>query len=273
MMPMKMDKKTTVILTILCLAAAFMDISGLPGVLLRIPFADVDPVIIPLMINFCLIGIMAFLTLRVFRISYPFGFTANGLAAGLKKYAPPGILAGVLSFIAFFAGLYPFDYSPSVHKILIEGILYYFGVAAVEEFYVRGLFLNITESLAYKNEHKTVIAVIVSSIVFGLGHIPGMVGMGPAVIIFKVISTIGMGIYFGTVYKRTGNILIPVIMHALIDICALPYCFTQHMRYEPVTLVILIVTYTALAVYCCVDLLRGDRNAQREEPRKAGRAG
>lgn len=256
---MKTNRKTIIILSIICLVAAFMDITGLPCVLFRIIIADVDPVIIPLMINFCLIGIVAFLMLRFFRIRYPFGFTSDGLAEGLKKYGLPGIAAGILSFIAFFIGLYPFDYSPSVYKILIEGILYYIGVAIVEEFYVRGFFLNIVESLAYRKENKTVIAILISSLVFGLGHIPGMIGMGIEVIVFKVISTIGMGIYFGTIYKKTNNIWVPIIMHALIDICALPYCFTRNMRYEPVSLVILIITYTALALYCGLILCNSEK--------------
>ena len=37
-----MNKKTKVVLTVLCLVITFMDISGLPGVLLSIDVADVD---------------------------------------------------------------------------------------------------------------------------------------------------------------------------------------------------------------------------------------
>ena len=78
---------------------------------------------------------------------------------------------------------------------------------------------------------------IVSSVVFGLGHIPGMIGMGVGVITFKLISTIGMGFYFGMIYKKTKNLWVPIIMHAIIDICALPYCFTVNMRYETISLI------------------------------------
>lgn len=85
---------------------------------------------------------------------------------------------------------------------------------------------------------------------FGFGHIPGMIDMGIGVIVFKLISTIGMGFYFGTIYKKTGNIWVPIIMHTIIDICALPYCFTQNMRYETISLIILVITYTALMLYC-----------------------
>lgn len=254
-----MDKKTKIVLTALCLGIAFMDISGLPGVLIHISFADVDPYIIPLMINFVFIGILALAVIKIFGITYRFGFTHHGLGDGLKRYAVPGVIAGILSFAAFFIGLYPFDYSPTIWKILIEGIIYYVGVGIVEEFYVRGLFLNIVESFAEKKAHKTEIAVIVSSVVFGLGHIPGMLGMGLFVILFKVISTIGMGLYFGTIYKKTGNLWVPIVMHSVIDICALPYCFTQNMRYETSSLIILVITYTALAVWSSAMLFGGKK--------------
>ena len=254
-----MNIKTKVILTILCLVIAFMDISGMPGVLLNINVADVDPYIIPLMVNFILIGMLSIIVLKIFKITYKFGFTVSGLGERLKKYALPGIIAGILSFIAFFVGLFPFDYKPTIWKLLIEGFLYYIGVGIVEEFYVRGLFLNLVEEFVHKNANKTEIAIIVSSVVFGLGHIPGMMGMGIGVILFKVISTIGMGFYFGTIYKKTQNLWVPIVMHSFIDICALPYCFTQNMRYETSTLIILVITYMALTIYCGLILFKEKR--------------
>lgn len=255
-----MSKKQKVILIILCLCIAFMDISGLPGGLLKVNIADVNPYIIPLMINFIIIGMLAIVVLKLFKITYDFGFSASGLREGLKRYAAPGIVAGVLSFVAFFIGLFPFDYKPTIWKILIEGILYYVEVGIIEEFYVRGLFLNIVEAFVDRKDNKTEIAIIVSSVVFGLGHIPGMLGMGIGVILFKAISTIGMGFYFGIIYKKTGNLWGPIIMHSFIDICALPYCFTQNMRYETVLIIILVITYVALAVYCISFLLNKKMN-------------
>lgn len=57
-----------------------MDISGLPGVLLKITIADIDHYVIPLMINFIFIGIIAIAVLKLFHITYNFGFSSNGLA-------------------------------------------------------------------------------------------------------------------------------------------------------------------------------------------------
>lgn len=251
------NKKEISIITILTLVIAFMDISGLPSVLLfDITIADVDSFIIPLMINFVLIGIIAFLILRFLCPSWKMGFTTKGLWNGIKRYCPAGIIAGLLSCIAFWIGLRPFDYEPTVWKILLEGILYYVGVGIIEELYVRGLFLNVVEKLAYKSKNKTSIAILISSIVFGLGHIPGMIGMSTLVVIFKVISIIGMGIYFGTIYKKTENLWIPIIMLTFIDICALPYCFTTFSGYKTVSLAFLVLIYMLLGIYSVV-LMKG----------------
>jgi len=245
-----MNKKELAIITGLTLTMAFMEISGLPALLIfHFKLADVDPYIIPLMINLLLIGVIAFLVLRYLCPGWKIGFTANGLLNGMKKYSLAGILAGLLSCIAFCIGLWPFDNKPTVWKILLEGILYYVGVGIVEELYVRGLFLNIVEKLAYKRKNKTAIAILVSSFVFGLGHIPGMIELGPLVVIFKVISITGMGLYFGTIYKKMGNLWIPIIQHIFIDLCALPYCFTTFSGYKTVSLVGLLVIYTLLGIY------------------------
>ena len=163
---------------ILTLVLAFMDISGLPAVLfIHFSLSDVTPYIISLLVNFLFIGFFAWLVLKSFGKDWPRGFHKSGLVEWLKKYAFAGVTAGIFSCAAFIIGLTPFDYEPSVWKILIEGVLYYFGVAIIEELYVRGLFLNIVDRLAHKKEHHAVIAIWVSSIVFGLGHIPGMIGM------------------------------------------------------------------------------------------------
>ena len=64
----------------------------------------------------------------------------------------------------FYIGLKPFNYNPTIWKVLIEGIIYYIGVAIVEELYVRGLLLNLIEKLCYKKRNNTIIAIIATPI-------------------------------------------------------------------------------------------------------------
>lgn len=249
-----MNKKTITILIILTMLITFMDISGLPGILIKCNFKDVAPYIIPLMLNFIFIGGLAVAVIKIFCIDFYFGFSNKGLAVGLKKYALPGIIVGICSFAAFYIGLQPFNYQPTIWKIFMEGIIYYVGVGIIEEFYVRGLFLNIVEAICSKSSHKTVTAIIISSIVFGLGHIPGAVSLGGGIIAYKVVSTIGMGLYFGMIYKKTNNLWIPIVIHIFIDICALPYCFTTNIYYPTVSIIILIITYSFLGIYSIMEM-------------------
>ena len=244
-----MNKKELAIISVLTILLAFMDISGLPSALfVNINILDINPIYFTLMINFIFIGLISFFTFKYLCPSWKLGFNKNGIVSGLKKYGLIGIVVGIISGIAFFIGL-TLDASPSIWKVLIEGIIYYIGVAIVEELYVRGLLLNLIEKISYKSKNSTLIAIIVSSVIFGLGHIFGVLGEPILVIVTKVIWTIAMGIYFGAIYKKTNNLWIPIILHFIINICALPYCFTANTSYPMISLYIILPTYLVLGFY------------------------
>jgi len=245
-----MKKKELIIIGMLTIVLAFMDITGLPSSLfINIEFMDVTPFYWTLMFNFIIISMIAFLILKQFCPNWKLGLNKKQLNKGLKKYGRIGIIVGIISGIAFYIGLQPFNYSPSIFKVLIEGIIYYFGVAFIEELYVRGLLLNLIEKIFIKSKNKTIIAIIISSVVFGLGHIFGVIDQSMLIIITKVIWTIAMGIYFGTIYKKTDNLWLPIILHFIIDICALPYCFTTMKGYPNISLYIILPTYIVLGIY------------------------
>lgn len=244
-----MNKKELVIISILTILLAFMEISGLPSALfVNINILDINPIYFTLMINFWFIGLIAFFTLKYLCPSWKLGFNKIGIMSDLKKYGIMGIIAGIISGIAFYIGL-NFDANPSIWKVLIEGIIYYIGVAIVEELYVRGLLLNMIEKISYKSKNSTLIAIIISSVIFGIGHIFGVLGEPILVILTKVIWTIAMGMYFGAIYKKTNNLWIPIILHFIINICALPYCFTNNTSYPMISLYIILPTYLILGIY------------------------
>lgn len=252
-----MKKKELIIIGILTVLLAFMDITGLPSALfINIEILDITPFYWALMFNFIIIGIIAFLTLKYLCPNWKLGLNANGIKIGLKKYGIIGIIVGIISGIAFYIGLQPFNYKPTIWKVLIEGIIYYIGVAIVEELYVRGLLLNFIERILYKKKNNTIIAIIVSSTIFGLGHIFGVLGQPILVIITKVIWTIAMGLYFGAIYKKTNNLWMPIILHFIINVCALPYCFTTMQGYSNISLYIILPTYIVLGIYSLYILKR-----------------
>lgn len=253
-----MKKKELIIIATLTTLLAFMELTGLPSSLfINIEVLDITPFYWTLMFNFIIISIIAFFTLKYLCPNWKLGLNKKELKNGLKKYGIVGIIVGVISGIAFYIGLKPFNYSPTIWKVLIEGIIYYIGVAIVEELYVRGLLLNLIEKICYKKKNNTTIAIILSSIIFGLGHIFGVLGQPILIIITKIIWTIAMGIYFGTIYKKTNNLWLPIIVHFIIDICALPYCFTTMQGYSNISLYIILPTYIVLGIYSLYIMKRG----------------
>ena len=244
-----MKRKELIIISVLTIVLAFMDISGLPSALfVNINILDINPIYFTLMINFIFIGIIAFLTLKYLCPNWKLGFNKNELISSLRKYGIVGIVVGLITGIAFYIGL-KFDAKPSIWKVLIEGIIYYIGVAIIEELYVRGLLLNLIEKVCHKSKNSTLIGIILSSVVFGLGHIFGVLGEPILIIITKVVWTIAMGMYFGAIYKKTNNLWIPIILHVIINICALPYCFTTNTSYPMISLYIILPTYLLLGIY------------------------
>lgn len=245
-----MNKRELVYIAILTLIISFMDISGIPSIFfVNIQVADIEPIYFALMINFLLMGVITCLFLKILCPEWTMGFKKAGLANGLKKYGIIGTAVAIAGFIAFYLGLSPFDCQPTVAKVLVEGVIYYIGVAIVEEMYVRGLLLNLIEKLFIKNKNSTLIAVVSSALIFGLGHIFGVLGQPLLVIVSKVIWTAGMGIFFGMIYKKTGNLWLPIIIHFLINVCALPYCFSSVSGYTDLTLYIILPVYMILGIY------------------------
>lgn len=248
------DRTTWIRIAILTVLIAFMDISGIPcSLFLEIRVADIEPIYFALMLNFALIAAIAYVYLRLLCPEWKIGFTTTGFAAGIKRYGIVGISVALVGFVAFYVGLMPLDSSPTAAKVIVEGVVYYIGVAVVEELYVRGLLLNLIEKLC-KNEQNKTIAVVLSSVAFGLGHIFGALGQPTFVIVSKVVWTIGMGLFFGTIYKKTNTLLLPIFFHFLINVCALPYCFSSVSGYANLTLSIILPVYLVLGVYSLIEL-------------------
>lgn len=250
-----MNKKELIYIAILTLLIAVMDISGIPSTFfVSIQVTDIEPIYFTLMINFGIIGIIAYIYLKLLCPTWKLGFTKTGLVDGIKSYGIVGAMITIIGFIAFYIGLIPFDRQPSVVKVFVEGVIYYIGVAIIEELYVRGLLLNLIEKICAKRKNSTLIAVVLSSVIFGLGHIFGVLNQSLLVIVSKVVWTIGMGIFFGMVYKKTHNLWLPIVIHFLINVCALPYCFSNISGYANLTLYIVVPAYIMLGIYSLIEL-------------------
>ena len=101
-----------------------------------------------------------------------------------------------------------------------------FAMAVAAGFYEETVFRGVTIPIGMryiKSEKRIGILVVLTALTFGLMHIGNiMSGASVTMAIIQGIASIFSGMVFIAAYLRTGNILIPIIMHGVFDYM----CFT-----------------------------------------------
>ena len=244
------NKKENVIVVILTLVMTFMEMTALPAALFcDIKIADINPVYFALMLNFLFAFAICWLCKKFFIKDWHFGLQFKGIISGLRKFGLPAVIATILVAIAFCIGLTPFDNTPTVWRVIVEGVVYYIGVGIMEELYLRGLLQNIIEKWFGKRKNATLYAILIASALFGLGHIFGALGQPLVVIIAKTVWAAALGVYFGAVYVTSKNLWVPIILHLIINLCGIPFCFSTSTQYPIIALITSLVSYVSLAIY------------------------
>ena len=242
--------KNIINVLVVTVIVALLDISGLPSVLLfKLKVFDINPLFISLFINFVIIASFVFLSKALLFPYWDFAFNKDFLQKGINEYGVVTLAVFVITTVAFYIGLKPYDYNPSVYKVMFEGIIYYIGVGFIEELYIRGLLLNAIELIFKKSKDSTLIAIVSSSVIFGLGHVFGALGSPLLVIVSKVIWTISLGLFLGVIYKKSNSLYLAILAHCVIDFSAIAFVYKQEFYYPSISLIIIIPLYLALGVY------------------------
>ena len=243
--------KELVFASVICVCMTVMDFTAFPAVLfIDITVSDITPAIFTIMINQWIVIAISFVAIRFLCPQLFKQIGVTNFKRGFRSFWLSILILTVGSALAFSLGLIGYyNYTPSVEKIIIEGLIYYISVGIIEELYIRALLLNIIERLAYKTKYSTQIAIIISSALFGLGHIFGMVGQNVLTIICRIIWTISLGIIFGVIYKKSNNLWLAVIAHILVDFCSVAFCFVSPAIFTVPTVISVAVLYLALALF------------------------
>lgn len=244
------DKRISISVIILTIVMTFMEMTALPAALFcNIQIKDIEPFYFSLMINFILAFAICYICRKTIIKEWNFGLQFQNILTGLKKYGILSLVATLIVTVAFCIGLLPFDNKPTIYRVVIEGVVYYIGVAIMEEIYLRGLLQNIIEKWFGKRNNATLNAVIISSALFGFGHIFGALGQPIITIICKAVWATALGVYFGAVYVKTRNLWIPIILHFIVDLCGIPFCFSKSNQYPTIGLVCCLSIYLLLGIY------------------------
>lgn len=102
------------------------------------------------------------------------------------------------------------EYAAPSLEILILGL----APAIFEEVLFRGIFITKLKESGKSNAA----AVIISAVVFGLIHLTNAVGQDLAQVVLQVGYAFVVGLVFGAIYARSGDLLSVIIIHAAIDI-------------------------------------------------------
>jgi membrane protease YdiL (CAAX protease family) len=95
---------------------------------------------------------------------------------------------------------------PAVEVIGTAASLFFFP-AILEEFFFRGVLLNLLAS-RLPGQNRRWVAMVVCAILFGLVH--------PAHGPYRLLAMLA-GLCYGAGYLRTGRLLVPILMHTLVD--------------------------------------------------------
>lgn len=108
---------------------------------------------------------------------------------------------------------------------------------------------DIIEKWFGERENAALFAVIIASVLFGLGHIFGALGQPIVTVIARTIWAAALGVYFGAVYVASKNLWVPIILHLIINLCGIPFGFSTSNQYPAIALITCLVSYVLLAIY------------------------
>ena len=154
-----------------------------------------------------LLSVLLFVFFKKNRLFEEYGLCLPKLSAGIMLYYLPVVLM-------MTANLW---FGVSFHYGVLETVLYIltmFGVGFLEEVIFRGLLFN-----AMKKDNL-IVAIIVSSVTFGAGHIINLInGSGAELIpnLLQVVYATAAGLMFVMMYYRSGSLIVCIAAHRLFN--------------------------------------------------------
>ena len=223
-----MKKKDLIVTWILAVVITIMYIGTLPlGLFIKWEPFGLEEWMVPSFLNTALCILIIFVVLKAFQVPLDLKITKAGTAKGLRQTAPMFGVYLLLSLISCIINYAPFTARPNIIRVILQCGLLYIPVAILEEMLLRGLVLNLFSEIFRKSEHRVLFAIVVSSALFAAGHIPSVIGMGAVAILSRFVTTLGCGMYFGYLYKKTNTLLVSIIYHYIVDaLCEIPQVFS-----------------------------------------------
>jgi membrane protease YdiL (CAAX protease family) len=95
----------------------------------------------------------------------------------------------------------------AVRHFVLFNLAYVFVVVPLQELIARGLLQGLMERFIV-SKHRTVLAIVISNLIFGVFHL--------YLSLAAAVATVVLGIYLGSIYVRTRNLIGVCVAHAII---------------------------------------------------------
>ncbi|MCR5078967.1 MAG: CPBP family intramembrane metalloprotease [Bacilli bacterium] len=140
-------------------------------------------------------------------------------------------------------------------------VLYCLSISLVEELLFRVILLDFLLNYLEGKNHKTLIAIILDSAIFGLYHLLNLAaGAGVIATLMQVGYTFLVGGMFAITLLKTKNILYPLILHAIFDAGGyVVTCLGQGAFQDMVFWILTGVTGAMAAIHCLYALYQLDK--------------
>lgn len=246
----KFYKSSNKLVISLIIILAIMEITAFPlGLFVNVRVKDVNPIYITLMGNYTLAILICIIYKKFFIKDWKFCLVNKNFYKEFKKYFISSTLATMIVAASFYLELSPLNKEASLLKLVIEGIVFYIFVAIIEEIYLRALLQNLLIKVFKNRKDNVILAIIISSVIFGLGHIVSGIGQTFVTMISKVIWATFLGIYFGAVYYKSKDLKVVIVLHFLINLCGIPFIYSSSNKYPIVSTLVCLITYSSLGIY------------------------
>ena len=158
----------------------------------------------------------------VFFFGFSSAFKKGNFSRGMLYLLPLIVSQAIILGVFFSENLGNPEANWKPWYLVVYGVFSVVGVGVREECIFRATIQNILAK-KYANSVKGIwITAIVAALIFGLSHLTNVLfGVEPLAVLTQVISAACLGLLFGAVYLRSGNIWALILIHALVDIAGL----------------------------------------------------
>lgn len=155
--------------------------------------------------------------------SHDYGLGRGNIKVGKRYIIRFSLFFGIYLFGAYTISiltnsLQPFPYPMTATNIIGQMGFQIFLSGPSEEFIFRAFAITMLGLVIKKRvfSNRVSIANVIAAIIFGLAHVQfSFVELTASFSVFQIVYAIGLGLFYGDCYEKSGSVIYPMMMHSI----------------------------------------------------------